>query len=416
MLLPNGFLVAYNTPHAVFVPAPVTSNNPNVRPPGDAFFNDITRGYQQKAAFASVDFELIPKTLTLTAGTRYSSTDTTEVGSTVSSMGGCQIVYHSGVPNPCVNHSGFVNINAEGLDRTFSGFRSRANLSWKVTEDALLYYTWSQGFRAGGFNREPFPADIDSPLTKGPQATEHGGWVSPLAFAPDSLTNNELGWKTMWMDRSIQWNGAIYQENWNDVQIDGAASGIITERVILNGGNYRVRGVETSGVARVATGLTLEAGAAWNQGELVKEATLLWRDGTPIDFSALHIPNPGGALGSALAGAPPFQGNIRARYEFAINGYSPFAQLDAVHQSHSLATTNQLPRDLQGNSTAYDLPPFTTYDGALGVAKDSWLVQVYGENLTDTRAQLYANYWQWYKAITVSRPRTIGLRFSYKFR
>ena len=165
----------------------------------------------------------------------------------------------------------------------------------------------------------------------------------------------------------------------------------------------------------VTTGLTLEAGAAWNHSVLVKEATFLWEDGTPIDFGALKIPNPGGALGSTLAGAPPFQGNIRARYEFAIDGYAPFAQIDAVHQSHSLATTDQLALDLQGNSTAYDLPPFTTYDGALGVAKDPWLVQVYGENLTDTRAQLYANYWQWYKGVTVSRPRTIGLRFSYKF-
>ncbi len=416
MLLPNGTLVASKTPHAVFVPDPVTSNNPNVRPPGDAFFNDITRGYLQKAAFASVDFELMPKTLTLTAGTRYSSTDTSEVGSTVGSDShGCQIVYNSGVPNPCVNHSYFINLNAEGLDRTYSGFRSRASLSWNVSEDALLYYTWSQGFRAGGFNRAPLVANIDSPLAIGAQATEHGRWVSPLAFAPDSLTNNELGWKTLWMDRSIQWNGAIYQENWNHVQIDGGAAGIITERVILNGGNYRVRGVETSGVARVTTGLTLEAGAAWNHSELVKQATLLWQDGTPIDFSALKIPNPGGALGSPLAGAPPFQGNIRARYEFAFNGYAPFAQIDAVHQSHSLATTNQLPVDLQGNSTAYNLPPFTTYDGALGVGKDTWLVQVYGENLTDTRAQLYANYWQWYKAITVNRPRTIGLRFGYKF-
>jgi outer membrane receptor protein involved in Fe transport len=42
-------------------------------------------------------------------------------------------------------------------------------------------------------------------------------------------------------------------------------------------------------------------------------------------------------------------------------------------------------------------------------------MQVYGENLTDTRAQLYANYTEWYKAVTVSRPRTIGFRFSYKF-
>jgi hypothetical protein len=36
------------------------------------------------------------------------------------------------------------------------------------------------------------------------------------------------------------------------------------------------------------------------------------------------------------------------------------------------------------------------------------MAQVYGENLTDMRAQLYANYTQWYKAVTVSRPRTIG--------
>ncbi|TLZ01866.1 MAG: TonB-dependent receptor, partial [Gammaproteobacteria bacterium] len=71
--------------------------------------------------------------------------------------------------------------------------------------------------------------------------------------------------------------------------------------------------------------------------------------------------------------------------------------------------------DLQRKSIAYDLPAFTTYDAALGVGKNAWLVQVYAENLTDTRAELYGNYAQWYKAITVSRPRTIGLRFSYKF-
>jgi iron complex outermembrane receptor protein len=410
---PNGSAVQVFTPGAVFVPTPVNSNNPNIRPLGDGFFNDITRGYTQKAAYASVDFDLMPNTLTLTAGTRYFRTDTSEVGSDVGSFG-CQI---PGAPNPCVNNSNFTNLNSEGLDRTFSGFRSRANLSWEVTEDALLYYTWSQGYRAGGFNRAPFAAEFSSPLAYGNnmQATTHGGWVAPLAFAPDRLTNNELGWKTMWMDRRILWNGAIYQEDWNNAQIDVGANGVISYGVTLNGGNYRVRGVETSGVARVATGLTIDAGAAWNHSELVKQATFYWTDGAPIDFSALKLSNPGGALGSPLAGAPPFQGNIRARYEFPFNGYVAFAQIDAVHQSHSLATTDQLSLDLQGNTTAYDLPAFTTYDGAIGVGKDAWLVQVYGENLTDTRTQLYANYSEWYKAITVSRPRTINLRFSYKF-
>ena len=145
----------------------------------------------------------------------------------------------------------------------------------------------------------------------------------------------------------------------------------------------------------------------------------MWADGIPIDFSTLQTSagdaysNPGGALGSRLAGAPPFQGTIRARYEFALSGFGAFAQIAAVHQSHSLSTTNQLTPDLQGNSTAYDLHAFTTYDGAVGIGKDGWLVQVYGENLADTRAQLYANYAQSYKAVTVSRPRTVGMRYSY---
>jgi iron complex outermembrane receptor protein len=421
---PIGPPTGYYTSNGAFVSAPVTSNNPNVRPLGDGFFNDITRGYTQKAAYASVDFDLIPQKLTLTAGTRYSRINTSEVGSTVGSFG-CQLINYPVAPNPCVNEpnqQNFINLNAENLDRTFSSFRSRANLSWEVTEDALLYYTWSQGFRAGGFNRAAFPAEFNSPLAPGSapyqaQAREHKGWVSPLAYVPDTLTNNEFGWKTMWMDRRIQWNGAIYQEDWTNAQINVGVNGVISFGTILNGGNYRVRGVETSAVTRVTTGLSIDAGVAWNHSELVKQAPFLWRDGTPIDFSSLQtkLSNPGGALGSPLAGAPPFQGNIRVRYEFPFNGYDAFAQIDAVHQSHSLATTDQLSLDQQGKSIAYDLPAFTTYDGALGFGKNAWLVQVYGENLTDSRAELYANHTEFYKAITVSRPRTIGLRFSYKF-
>jgi iron complex outermembrane recepter protein len=84
-----------------------------------------------------------------------------------------------------------------------------------------------------------------------------------------------------------------------------------------------------------------------------------------------------------------------------------------VHQSQSLANTDRLTLDLQGNSTAYTLPAFTTLNTAIGLGKDGWVVQLYGENLTDTRAQLYADYRQYYKEITTNRPRTIGIRFSY---
>jgi iron complex outermembrane recepter protein len=434
-LLANGQPVPFYTPGAIFVSAPVTLNNPNIRPSNDGFFDDITRGYTQKATYLSVDFDLVPKSLTVTVGTRYFDTDASEVGATVGSRG-CQLINRTtGVPNPCVSHSNFTDLNALDLDRGFAGFRSRADLSWKMTQDALLYYAWSQGFRAGGFNQGSiFDVNsplVSSPLTSGPapwqaQAREHGGWVPPLDYAPDTLTNNEVGWKTMWLEHRIQWDGAIYQENWNNAQVGafnrGVIGGVVTT---INGGNYRVRGIESFGVAHVTSGLTLEGGANWNHSELIKEAAFHWADGTPIVFPLPDNPqqtpagqlftNPAGTLGTPLAGAPPFEGNVRVRYEFPWNDYGAFVQSTAVHQSHSLATTNFLTPDVQGNSTAYELAGFTTYDGAVGIGKDGWLVQLVGANLSDTRAQLFANYAEWYKAVTVSRPRTVGLLFSYKF-
>jgi outer membrane receptor protein involved in Fe transport len=402
------------TPNAVFVPDPPTLNNPNVRPLGDAYFNDITRGYAQKAAYTSLDFDLIPS-MTLTVGTRYFDIHNTEAGAHAGSFG-CALA--SDAPNPCVDHNVFTNLNAEGLARTYSGFRSRVNLSYPPNAQALFYYTWSQGFRPGGFNRS-FGTPGGSPLSEGHApyqalANKNGGWNAPLAYGPDTLINNELGWKTLWLDRRLQWNGALYREEWEHAQI-GAFDSRVLGGATINGANYRVQGLETSLQTTPIDGLTLEAGAALNHSELVKEATFYWTSGKPIDFSSLGIQNPAGTLGSSLAGAPAFQGNAHARYEWSVDSYRAFVQIGAVHQSHSLSTTDQLSQDAQGKPIAYDLPAFTTYDAAIGAGTAAWWAQLYGENISDTRAQLFANDIEGYKAVTVNRPRTIGLRITYYF-
>jgi len=126
--------------------------------------------------------------------------------------------------------------------------------------------------------------------------------------------------------------------------------------------------------------------------------------------------NPFGQRGDPLAQCPPFEGNVRVRYEVPIGDYSAFAQVAGTHQAHSYASTDRLTKDFQGNSVAYDDPGFSTYDASVGISRNGWQAQFYGENLTDTRAQLYANYAQWYKAVTVNRPRTLGVQISYKFR
>jgi hypothetical protein len=51
----------------------------------------------------------------------------------------------------------------------------------------------------------------------------------------------------------------------------------------------------------------------------------------------------------------------------------------------------------------------------LGVGKDGWSAEFFGDNLTDTRAQLYVNDgFTPVHLVTPNRPRTIGIRFGYK--
>jgi outer membrane receptor protein involved in Fe transport len=403
-------------------PAGSSANNHNVRNDAVAFYDDVQRGFKQKAFFTSVDFELIPKRLTLTAGTRYYRMDTFEVGAKQGSFG-CRPggVYSAAtVPSPCDSGlnldtikvpagNGAFSDRSTGLDKLYKGFKSRANLSWKITDDILTYYTWSQGFRPGGFNRGSGFVGGSSPLA--------GVFLVPIGFKPDVLTNNEIGWKTQWFNHRLQWNGAIYKEDWKNVQIgifDPGVTGNLT--FTTNGPDYRVKGVETELLARVTPELTVAGSASWNSSELINSPHLVDKAGNPITTA-----NPYGAQGSPLSQSPPFQANLRVRYEFPFNGYDGFVQLAGTHRSHSYATTDNLSHELStvvgqvGPSIAYDMPSFNTLDASTGISKDTWDMQVYGSNITDKRANLYTNYNQWIRMTTVNRPRTIGLRVSYRF-
>jgi iron complex outermembrane recepter protein len=393
----------YGSPQAGFnpvVPPPgATDNNPNVRDPGDFFFDDITRGYKQKAAFGSIDFDIIPKKLTVTVGTRWYDFENTEVGSSASSYG-CRpggVFSAATPPDPC--DVGAQNLNARNLENVYAGFKSRANISWKITPEDLVYYTWSQGFRPGGFNREAHFSLND---------TAFPGHVTPISYAPDTLTNNEIGWKTQWLDHRLQFDGAVYQENWLHTQISlfdsNPALGFGNLTFTANGPDYRVRGLETQLSWIIVRGLSINGAAAWNSSSELSNP-----------LPGVTVGNPFGSIGSPLAQSPPFEGNLRARYDFPLGSYNAFGQIGGTHQAHSYATTDHISKDLFGNSIAYDQAAFSTWDASLGVGKDSWTAQLYGTNLSNQRGDLFSSYSQFIKANTIIVPRTIGLKVSYAF-
>jgi len=363
--------------------------DPSPRVAGTAFLSDITRGYEQKAVFGEVAFDLIPRTLTLTAGTRFFHFNNFDSGQS-DSVYGCRNI------NPCTPaNSTFDLFN---FAQANSGHKSRANLSWKPWEDVMFYATYSEGFRPGGFNQGVGLIPKTSPL--------YGKFSVPRFYDSDTLKNYEVGWKTQWLDHRLQFNGAVYDEEWSNVQLqiyDAALYG--NSGFTVNGPNYRVRGVEGDVVFRVTNELTLNSSFAFNHSVQVNEPSLV-DNGTVISL----FPTRG--AGSPLADAPPFQGNLRLRYEAPIFDYLWHVQAGAQFTDHSYADVIDIgtiaPPD-------YLLASYTTYDAAAGIAKDAWSLEFFGDNLTDTRAQLYISSASFQTLTTTNRPRVLGVRFSYKF-
>jgi outer membrane receptor protein involved in Fe transport len=430
------------------------ANDPNVRNSQTGFFDDVQRGYKQKAAFASIDFDIIPKVLTITGGTRYFKFEEWanggDVGSfyckfyggyTTTNFGPCT----AGKP-PIGNNNGFnhqffpgppffnpgnqsggsaygpYGTNLTGSARDETGTRSRGNLSWKVTDTALLYYTFSQGYRPGGFNRGssghiPFGfvagAPTNTPATAKCGYDHHAvcQFYTPLYWSDDNLTNNEIGWKTEWFERRLLFNGAIYQEKWNNVQTQffDPQQGLGNLTFNTNGPDYKVKGIEIQFIAKPMTGLTITGSGAWNSSEETNSPSLIVNNpfspgyGGPVP----NVPNPYGAYGSRLAMSPPFEGNIRTRYEWGINSYHAYVQWGASHIGETLSQT--------GNVTPFIMPGYTTYDASCGIGKGPWIVEAYGQNLSNNSASTYTSSNQFVVTETTLRPRVLGIKFGYAF-
>jgi outer membrane receptor protein involved in Fe transport len=395
--------------------------NPGVQGPTTSFYQDTMRETKQTAFFASVDFDIIPKVLTVTAGTRHFRFANSSVGSVTGSFG----CFEQGVPAGGCLVDNF-NLNAQNLHDTESGFKSRGNITWHITPDAMVYATYSQGFRPGGFNQNG-----GAQHAFGTDGVAQ--YMLPSSYTSDQLTNKEFGWKTEWLDHRLQWNGAYYRENWDNVQVAFFDPGLVGNIFYnTNGQNFLITGWETSLVARVVSGLTLQGAASWNHSRQTNSPALIDNNpasnnfGKPITqncdstgANCAPVTNPFGPVGAPSANSPPIQFSLRGRYDWNIGDYKPYVQFGASHIGHSFTQAGSNPSiDVAGITTGrlrFENPAYTTFDASLGVAKDAWVVNAFAENLSNSNASTFTSTDQFIVAQTPLRPRIIGVSFGYKF-
>jgi len=433
------------------------ASNPALRTgTNTAFGEDVQRGYKQAAAFASVDVDLIPKVLTATGGFRWYHYDEFEHGSEYYSESTSTglVVNHLNGACTAAGLCGFP-IN---LDKTESGHRWRGNLTWHVTSDVMAYYTYSEGFRPGGFNRtasllgqppslKGVAAYCGAPIPGVPQDKIDprclaGGSLfglnttqfnKPVGYDSDNLTNNEIGFKSEWFNHRLIFNVSGYIMKWNNIQLplfDPVHLGNTT--FDINGPSYKVKGFEVQFVARITDGLTVEGSSSVNSPEQTNAPCLPSNrpsagNPTPLGQCISVVrettyTNPYGVLGTRPPFSPPWMFNLRARYDWAVGAYKPFAWVGASHigpmsdQPASFPDGND-PSQNPPTTTLlrYEIPGYTTYDAALGVSKDAWTAQIMGSNLGNEYGPTNATSGQFIKAVIPLRPRVLTFQFGYKF-
>ncbi len=397
--------------------AGATSNHPGIRGDSTAFGEDTQRGYDQTAFFGSVDFDIIPKVLTVTAGTRYYRYSEFEVGTQYGTNTGCQ-----NVSNAVGCTSDLVNINAANDHKVYSGFKSRANVTWHITPDTMVYYTFSQGFRPGGFNRS---VSAVAPLTTAKSTAQ---FEKPNGYAPDSLTNNEIGIKSEFFDHRLQLNLSAYYMQWDNVQFlffNPVDLGNTTFGV--NGPNYNVKGVEAQFVAKPIPELTVQGSGSYNKDTQANSPCLIDNiAGTPAFNQCITtvkgqpFENPFGSVGSTPAFSPTFQGNIRARYDWTIMDYKAYVMAGA---NYTGSMYNQPATYLSGAGVTiptttylrYLQPDYTTFDASAGIDIHKWSAQLFGTNLSNSHASTFTSSAQFIKSEVPLRPRVIGVKIDTTF-
>lgn len=349
------------------------------------------------AAFGELSYDVTDK-LTLTGGARLYHYKNSLVGFFGYSAGFSSRTGEAACFGPAV----VSNSPCTNLDKTTSDTDAiyKLNATYKITPDVLVYATWSQGFRPGGINRR--------------------GTLPP--YLADTLDNYELGWKTRFGD--VTFNGAIYQEDWNDIQLSFLGENGLTE--IRNAGIARIRGVEADFTYR-AGGLTLSLSGSYNDATIRRDFCLI---ANPA-FDCTLDPGDGreNALlaesGTQLPVTAKFKGNGIARYEFPLGEWDAHMQGAVSHIGRRRSDLRDVENGIKGS-----FDPFTTVDLSIGMKNDKLRFELFATNLFDVRGVLNSGVQclettcgdpdgasgtggVFYDFVT--RPRVIGLKAGFDF-
>jgi len=298
--------------------------------------------------------------------------------------------------NPLINGHGFDQSNTE------NNLSGTVKLSYRFNEEAMVYASAANGYKAGGYNlsRVTFPQTGPTgtnPLGLEPNFDTH--------FPRETVESGEVGIKTTLFDKTLRLNAAVFYQKYTDFQLN-TFTGI--QFVVTSLNKVVSKGVAVDFAwATPISGLTIAGGVT--------------QDLTNIDDFGNALPffcgGPGNGCtardNNRLSFAPLWSGALSASYLIPFGTLGLRTSVEDKYNSSYNTGSDLDPRKIQ--------PGFGLLNARIGFGAldESWTIEAWGANLADKYyyAVAFDSPFQFDTVASyLGAPRTFGLTARVKFK
>ena len=342
---------------------------------------DTHQTTESMAAFADASYDLTQK-LTLSAGVRYTYEEK-ESRRRFENFFDPAISVVENTP-PFLSGVGVPGNTLTGK-ANFDAVTPRLSISYRASDDAMLYASASRGFKSGGFD--------------GRGTTDFG--FQP--FDPETVWGYELGLKSTLADGRVIANAALFYNDYQDLQVTSFGADPVSGTFVslfTNAAKARTQGAELELTARATAALTLNAAVGYLDAKYEEFNTLV--GGVVTDVSDREMAN-----------APEWTASLGLTYEHRL---SPML-LGTVHvdgayrgKTYTEITASEV--------LAQDSYTLANAFVSVRTDDDRWELRAGAQNLTDEKVRVQGfnlSEFPGYQLAFYSARRTWNLHVAYRY-